>query len=221
MARVIRNTTLSPANPHRTDHAHFVLLTEYAAWKTQDKHAQAYAVLKGPRGVQMQQVLGLDVTKEAAGCLNCHAMNYLTQQGRQFTIEEGVSCGGCHGPSEHWFGDHQRPDWRKLSPAEKEAKGMLDVRDPLKRAELCLSCHVGNAREGKVITHAMYAAGHPPLPAMEIATFAKNQPQHWRDAPTFPISTTPARNEKGLSPRNDSVPAAFALVGRVARETVQ
>ena len=28
----------------------FVLLTESAAWKTQDKHAQAYAVLKGPRG---------------------------------------------------------------------------------------------------------------------------------------------------------------------------
>src|SRR5258708_33128493 len=31
----------------------FVLLTEYATWKTQDKHAQAYAVLHGPRGVQM------------------------------------------------------------------------------------------------------------------------------------------------------------------------
>src|SRR5579862_9580159 len=81
----------------------YVLLTEYAAWKTQDKHAQAYAMLKGPRGAQMARVLGLDVTKEPAGCLNCHAMNYLSQQGRSFSIEEGVSCGGCHVPSENWF----------------------------------------------------------------------------------------------------------------------
>jgi hypothetical protein len=203
----------------------FVLLTEYAAWKTQDKHAQAFAVLKGPRGAQMQKVLGLDVTKDAAGCLNCHAMNYLTQQGRQFSIEEGVSCGGCHGPSEHWFGDHQRPDWRKLSPAEKEAKGMLDVRDPLKRAELCLSCHVGNAREGKVITHAMYAAGHPPLPAMEIATFAKNQPQHWRDAADVPYFHN-ASPEMKKDYHLETIPfqrTRFALVGAIValRETMQ
>ena len=53
---------------------------------------------------------------------------------------------------------------------------------PSNAHKLCLSCHVGNAAQGKVITHAMYAAGHPPLPAMDIATFALNQPQHWRDA---------------------------------------
>src|SRR3954447_13007926 len=28
----------------------FILLTEYAIWKTHDKHAQAYAVLEGARG---------------------------------------------------------------------------------------------------------------------------------------------------------------------------
>ena len=32
---------------------------------------------------------------------------------------------------------------------------------------MCLSCHLGNAREGRVVTHEMYAAGHPPLPGFE------------------------------------------------------
>src|SRR5437867_13430626 len=49
-----------------------------------------------------------------------------------------------------------------------------------------MSCHVGNAAEGKVVTHAMFAAGHPPLPPIEIATFSRNEPQHWRDAKEVP-----------------------------------
>src|SRR5262249_59421636 len=47
-------------------------------------------------------------------------------------------------------------------------------------ARLCASCHVGNTAEGKVVTHAMYAAGHPPLPGVEIATFSDAMPRHWQ-----------------------------------------
>ncbi|HEV8061601.1 MAG TPA: multiheme c-type cytochrome [Gemmataceae bacterium] len=203
----------------------FVLLTEYAAWKTQDKHAQAYAVLHGPRGKQMAEILGLDVSKAQAGCLNCHAMNYLEQKGRPFALDEGVSCGGCHGPSEHWFAPHQSTDWRKLSPEEKAQKGMVDLRHPIKRAELCLSCHVGNATEGKVITHAMYAAGHPPLPPMEIATFALNLPQHWRDAadvPYFHNASAETKRDYHLETIQFQR-TRFALVGAIValRETMQ
>src|SRR5262249_48684038 len=32
---------------------------------------------------------------------------------------------------------------------------------------------------GKVITHAIYAAGHPPLPSIEVTSFCEEQPQHW------------------------------------------
>ena len=44
------------------------------------------------------------------------------------------------------------------------------VRDPVRRTELCLSCHLGSTSENKMVTHAMYAAGHPPLPGFEMET---------------------------------------------------
>ena len=57
---------------------------------------------------------------------------------------------------------------------------MIDLWDPAKRARKCASCHVGSAPEGKVVTHAMYAAGHPPLPGLEVATFSDAMPRHWQ-----------------------------------------
>ena len=71
--------------------------------------------------------------------------------------------------------------WRlNERPRRRAAKfGMTDLRDPATRAEVCSSCHVGNAGEGKVVTHAMYAAGHPPLPGFEVATFLDAMPPHW------------------------------------------
>jgi hypothetical protein len=179
----------------------FVLLTEYATWKTQDKHAQAFAVLTGSRGRKMAERLekaGLPhkvAEDPAAGCLNCHAMhNVLTRDNRHYARDEGVSCAGCHGVSSAWRGDHSTPDWRKNTPAQKAEKGMEDVRDPARRAALCLSCHVGSAAEGKVVTHAMYAVGHPPLPPIEVALFSKNLPQHWRDAKDVPyLKSTSAK----------------------------
>jgi hypothetical protein len=57
---------------------------------------------------------------------------------------------------------------------------MTDLWDPVKRTEVCASCHVGNYKEKKIITHAMYAAGHPPLPSFEPANFSDFQPRHWQ-----------------------------------------
>ena len=74
-----------------------------------------------------------------------------------------------------------------VSPEDKKKRGLRDLRDPATRATLCLSCHVGNVAEGKVVTHAMFAAGHPPLPPIEIASFSRNEPQHWRDAAHVPF----------------------------------
>jgi hypothetical protein len=56
---------------------------------------------------------------------------------------------------------------------------MTDLWDSVTRATKCASCHIGNPDEQKVITHAMYAAGHPPLPGLETATFSDAQPRHW------------------------------------------
>jgi hypothetical protein len=166
----------------------FVTLTEYAIWKTLDKHAQAYAVLKTERSQQMAKFLG-NVTDPKTGCLNCHAMNALktNEAVETFTPQDGVSCGGCHGPSSKWFAEHSVPAWRKNTPRQKAEKGMVDLRDPVVRATLCMSCHVGDASQGKVVTHAMFAAGHPPLPPFEVALFSRNLPQHWRDPGAVPF----------------------------------
>jgi hypothetical protein len=183
----------TPDNP-----AVFVELTEYETWSSQDKHSLAYAVLLGPIGKRMGEILGNDpqyVLKSEAGCLVCHAMDFpKARQGTQFTIEDGVSCDGCHGPSQDWIGAHaaDKQNWRKKSAADKQKLGMRDLRNPAIKADLCLSCHVGNTNEGKVVTHPMYAAGHPPLPAFELATFCKNLPQHWFDIKKIPLLTTDA-----------------------------
>src|SRR5262249_28596977 len=140
----------------------FVRLDEYTIWRTQDKHSLAYAVLEGPRGQQMGEILGGDkkfVLDPKAGCLDCHSMHFPGREGKGFRPKDGVSCHGCHGPAEHWlaphFGDYET--WRRKAPEEKLKLGMRDLRNPAVRTQLCVSCHVGNAAEGKVITHAMYA----------------------------------------------------------------
>ncbi len=199
-----------------------VLMTEYAIWKTHDKHAQAYAVLAGPRGKLMARLLGQDVLKKETGCLNCHAMSNLAGHADAggLDLKDGVSCGGCHGPSSEWLGPHALPTWRDKTAEEKHKLGMRNLRDPLVRAELCYSCHIGNAREGKVVTHAMFAAGHPPLPPIELATFSKNEPQHWRNSTDVPYFKENARDPKVVANYQltdaDFHQTRFAVVGALA-----
>lgn len=104
----------------------------------------------------------------------------------------GVSCEGCHGSAgagapgsdvNGWVSEHvSKERWRFKDP-EKKAKdyGYYDVRSPVSRTRMCLSCHVGNVHEGRVVTHDMYAAGHPPLPGFDVETFSVQEPQHWRN----------------------------------------
>jgi hypothetical protein len=160
----------------------YVLLTEYHTWSEKDKHSQAYKVLTEPRSKRMGELLNIkDVTKDAR-CLNCHAANVPaeTRQEETFKISDGVSCDACHGPSSDWIVPHSFKRWRTVPIADKEKLGMIDVRDPVKRSKMCFSCHIGNASEGKVVTHDMYAAGHPPLPGIEVSTFSEQMPRHWR-----------------------------------------
>src|SRR5262249_43304571 len=89
-----------PALPHP---AEYVYLTEYTTWRLDDKHSLAYAVLESPRGERMGELLGNDkkfVLKPEAGCLGCHSMHFPGREGDQFSPKDGVSCDGCHGPSE-------------------------------------------------------------------------------------------------------------------------
>lgn len=177
------------SGPSGNDTEDLVLLTEFATWRMLDRHSLAYFALESPRGKQIGEALKLDVTKAESGCLACHTMSYpKDRQGDNFNVKDGVTCDGCHGPAERWLTPHfaQKNEWRAKTPADKEALGMRDLRDPTKRAAICLSCHQGDAAEGKVVTHAMFAAGHPPLRPVEVAGLSACMPPHWRDLKDVP-----------------------------------
>jgi hypothetical protein len=180
-------------------------LNEYKTWEHDDKHHTAFKALEGERGQTMSKLLAWDVNvTEDVRCLSCHSGHCRVKSagaGKPVTVEppavvkrpadekpydiraEGVSCEACHGPASSWVKAHWDPDmdppFRTLPAKEKlEKYGLKDVRQPIHRAEICLSCHLGNPREGKVVTHEMYAAGHPPLPGFEIETFDAAMPPH-------------------------------------------
>jgi hypothetical protein len=174
----------------------FIRLDEATTWRQHDLHTKAFMALKEPLGQQMGRLLGVDVTRDVS-CLACHAVN-LSQEltpgsprpGRStgdFYWNDGVSCEACHGVAEKWLAPHFDKSWRTVPPGEKLAKyGERDMRDPASRAERCAACHAGNAAEGKFVTHAMYAAGHPPLPPLEVMTFSRDQPKHYNDPRDLP-----------------------------------
>lgn len=156
----------------------FVNLTEFHTWYDKDPHTRAFQALEDNLGKQIGRVLGIDAAKNES-CLTCHAT---WRKDFRPTIQElrlGVTCESCHGPSRQWFIPHMDAAWRAQSSAEKESFGMVDVRNPVKRARQCFSCHVGSAAEEKVVTHAMYAAGHPILPGLEAESYFRKVPAHW------------------------------------------
>ncbi|MCH8044174.1 MAG: hypothetical protein IID44_10705 [Planctomycetes bacterium] len=199
----------------------YVQLTEFSTWYQHDKHAQAYKVLEGPLGKRMGEILKTNVTQDKS-CLSCHATLHdgkLPPESRRFELVLGVACESCHGPSRQWFVPHMEPAWRVTPTAEKQKLGMLDVRQPLVKAKVCLSCHLGDAQQDRVVTHEMYAAGHPPLGAFETQAFLDQMPPHW-----LPLAQKNERVRKQLKYDPADLPAAktVALGGALAmRESLK
>ena len=167
---------------HRSEQSEWVDTATTAVWR-HDAHSRAHLALTSdnPRTRGMEEVLGIKAASTAA-CIACH-----THPAGEPAIEEetalvhaGISCETCHGAGSGYLEPHMEKRWRFLSSAEKEALGMHDLRNPVRKAENCLSCHLGDVASGKVITHAMYAAGHPPLPAFEMESFGKAMGPHWK-----------------------------------------
>jgi hypothetical protein len=162
--------------------------TEAETWEKQDKHKQAFLKLKSPKAEEMAKILSFkNGAMNEKNCIACHGIvadEKLTDR-RSFDLNDGVSCVVCHGAHMNWVDDHSArlkgESWRlDKSRAEKQADGMTDLWSPVKRADLCMSCHIGNVAQGKFVTHEMYAAGHPPLPGFEIALFSDEMPRHWQ-----------------------------------------
>lgn len=215
-----------------------VMLKEVPIWRNQDRHAQAYAAIL-PKSKQMSEILGYDVTTSKE-CLSCHAPGYhapsdipdddpKAAEEREQLRADGVSCSACHGAFQEWVSLHQ-PDtglrgWRELPAEVKQDKyGLMDLRDPFHRTALCVTCHVGDPEQGKVVTHQMYAAGHPPLPSFEVWTFSQQVPRHWYEPSEVPFlkkASAETRAKYHYDPE-ESPPTKFVVLGAIAnlRETM-
>jgi Cytochrome c554 and c-prime len=165
------STCHGAAEPGRNSN---VLQNEAKTWAEKDKHARAYKVLLEPRSAQIARKLGLANAQTAEICLNCHADNVPeAKRGRQFDLAAGVGCDACHGAGTPWLGIHIAGG----SHQDNVKAGLYPTDDPVARAKLCLSCHVGS-QANKFVTHRIMGAGHPRMP-FELATFTAKQPAHY------------------------------------------
>jgi len=199
----------------------FLRMDESAIWQKEDLHGKAFEALSTPLGKRMQAVLKYDVTKRPE-CLCCHAVDLVPEKKpadkTDFYPTFGVGCEACHGFANEWNTPHVRPTWRDVPPAEKAKLGQVDLRDPATRAGRCSTCHVGSPADGKVVTHEMYAAGHPPLPPLEVMTFSRDQPMHYKwpkDLPYFQTLDPKTTWELFHYRKGESQPARLVAVGAV------
>jgi len=148
---------------------------EYSTWVVQDRHAAAFRALQNPISQRMGKLLGIGKPEESPRCLTCHAL-YVAEsaKGRNFDLNDGVSCESCHGPSSEWLGNHTLKGW---SRKKSIAAGMVDNWDLVRRSEQCLSCHLGDGK--RYVDHEMIAAGHPDL-VFDLESYTAAMPPHWR-----------------------------------------
>jgi Cytochrome c554 and c-prime len=187
--------------------ANDVLQNEYSTWIVKDKHSKAYAALTGNIGERMAGILKLGKAETAPKCLACHALDVpAADRARTFELSEGVSCESCHGPAAAWLGPHTERDW---THAKSLALGMYDTRDIAKRAEKCLSCHLGN--DEKSVDHEMIAAGHPDL-YFELDSFSAVMPRHWKEPPGYMnVAGEPAASDPWYDVREMTTGQAIQL----------
>lgn len=189
-----------------TCHANLKSGTDFVAnmsaqtWQDEDKHSRAFTLLE-TNAALTARILGfplanviVDGELRRAGadesqvtavekCLRCHATWPKGEPEPPVELRLGVSCQACHGPGFHWSRPHEEKWWRLCSAAEKERLGMRAVRHTTTKLSLCVSCHVGSVEDDRLVTHAMYAQGHPPLPGFEATAFSAQMPVHWRTLP--------------------------------------
>ena len=155
--------------------------SEYSTWAGHDKHAQAYQVLYNDRSKAMaRNLFGREEAYKETLCLKCHAMGdgEPVAKGPLFSLIDGVGCESCHGPAEKWLSKHYQADFKSKSISEKAALGLKPTKDLAYRAEMCATCHVGDAATGKDANHDLYAAGHPRL-NFEFSAYLAQYPRHW------------------------------------------
>lgn len=143
----------------------------------------------GEQGENVESLDSMGYEKFRNQCLNCHGgVIGADQPGFDAKLgpdtNYGIDCLRCHDTGNGtgaWLKKHSAPsDWRLESPELKEQAGLRDLISIRTQADMCYDCHIGNRGKGMFVTHRMYAAGHPPLPSIDVQTFSEKMPQHWQ-----------------------------------------
>lgn len=159
--------------------ANQVPLNEYRIWFNNDRHRQAYLALESAQSRQIAAKLGLPNATQPL-CVGCHSDDVPKNlQGAKYNVRDGVSCEACHGAAEKWIQSHTQSG---ATHAGNVAQGLYPSEQPLKRAQLCLSCHLGT--RDKFATHMIMGAGHPRL-YFELGAFTEDQPPHFKVTPYY------------------------------------
>ena len=149
--------------------------TEFLSWHRDDAHSKAYRVLIEDKGQRIARNLGIENAANAPECLACHATFVPADvRGKRFQLSDGVGCESCHGPASKWLGQHVTGE---ASREDNIKAGMYRTEEPVARASLCLSCHLGS--QDKFANHRLLGAGHPRL-SFELDTYTLLQPAHYR-----------------------------------------
>jgi hypothetical protein len=150
-----------------------VMQNEFAVWQEFDPHAKAWQTLGTDASKAIARKLGIGDPASAKVCLDCHADDVSPEmRGDRFQLSDGVGCESCHGGSELWLNAHAD---RSVTHKENLKNGMYPTDEPVARARLCLSCHMGTA--DRMITHRIMGAGHPRL-SFELDTFTWLHPHY-------------------------------------------
>ncbi len=168
---------------------------EWEKWYQDGKgpHYRAHMqLMEDPRSDVMAKLLYGEDAKaiERNECLSCHALfPEKERRDTRFVTPDGVSCESCHGYGRErerngWADIHQdrAAFFGKYSTQQRTEMGFYDLRDLARRAERCMSCHVGT--ESQRVTHDMMAAGHPPL-MFEMDYYSGGVPKHWPEKNSY------------------------------------
>ncbi len=146
---------------------------EFAIWQEFDPHARAWQTLGSDASKSIARKLGIGNPADAKVCLDCHADSIASgMRGERFQLSDGVGCESCHGGSELWLSAHAD---QGVTHRDNLKNGMYPTDQPIARARLCLSCHMGTP--DRVITHRIMGAGHPRL-SFELDTFTWLHPHY-------------------------------------------
>src|SRR5579862_2592749 len=174
---------------------------DYHARAFQDSITKNRLKIKGLLNEKSKSIvkkLGIADATTSERCTSCHALSGFSNgesksrikldfakdinpediAKQRFKPTDGVSCDGCHGPSQAYLTPHQTKGWtqqqRVAIGGDKlyDTLGLYDTKNLRMRANMCVSCHLK-------IEADLIQAGHPELP-FELDSFCHGAWMHWR-----------------------------------------